>query len=80
MNPEDSEPTDRAVTTSSRIPKVIAHFDGYKPPFDPVPIVERMLASIPSKYLIGLSEVVLTNSSGLSRKMRRGVTKSRGRR
>ena len=60
-------------------PKVIAAFPGYSPPFDPVPIVEKMLESIPPKYLVGLSEVVLTNSSGLSRKLRRSVTKSRNR-
>jgi hypothetical protein len=57
----------------------VAHFDGYKPSFDPVPIIERVLKSVPPKYLVGLSEVVLTNSSGLSREMRRSVTKSRGR-
>jgi len=38
-----------------------------------------MLASVPPKYLIGLKRVVLTNSSGLPRKRRRDVTKSRGR-
>lgn len=36
-----------------------------------------MLASVQPKYLIGLKEVVLTNSTGLSRKLRRSVTKSR---
>jgi hypothetical protein len=38
-----------------------------------------MLASVPPKYLIGLSEVVLTNSGGLSRILRRSVTKARKR-
>lgn len=38
-----------------------------------------MLESVPPKYLVGLSEVVLTNSSGLSRKLRRSVTKARKR-
>jgi len=79
MNSEPGESTDSAIATSSNIPKVVAHFDGYKPPFDPVPIIERMLESVPPKYLVGLSEVVLTNSTGLSRKMRRSVTKARGR-
>ncbi|MDR3739031.1 MAG: hypothetical protein P4L40_08415 [Terracidiphilus sp.] len=41
--------------------------------------VEKMLASVPPKYLNGLSEVVLTNTAGLPRKLRRSVTKSRGR-
>ncbi len=60
-------------------PKVITAFSGYTPPFDVVPIVEKMLDSVPQKYLAGLSEVVLTNTSGLSRKMRRSVTKARKR-
>lgn len=79
MSPDSGESRENTVAVSSRRPKVIVHFDGYKPPFDPVPIVERMLDSVPPKYLVGLSEVVLTNSSGLSREMRRSVTKSRGR-
>ena len=45
--------------------------------FDAVPIVQRMLDSVPEKYLVGLQEVVITNASGLSRKQRRTVTKSR---
>jgi hypothetical protein len=60
-------------------PKVITAFSGYTPPFDAVPIIEKMLDSVPPKYLAGLSEVVLTNTSGLSRKMRRAVTKARSR-
>jgi hypothetical protein len=51
----------------------------YEPPFDPAPIVRRMLESLPKKYLLGLVEVVLTNSSALSRKRRRSVTTSRRR-
>jgi hypothetical protein len=61
-----------------RRPTVVARYSlGYEPPFDVAPIIERMLDSIPAKYLVGLSEVVLTNSSGLSRKRRRAATKSR---
>ena len=36
-----------------------------------------MVDTVPPKYLVGLSEVVLTNSSGLSRERRRSATKSR---
>ena len=60
-------------------PTVQVSFSGYEPPFDAEPIVQRMLDSVPEKYLVGLQEVVLTNASGLSRKQRRRVTKSRGR-
>jgi hypothetical protein len=79
MSDEPLETTGSAAATSSPRPKVIVNFFGYEPPFDPVPIVERMVASVPPKYLIGLSQIVLTNSSGLSRKMRRSVTKARKR-
>jgi hypothetical protein len=60
-------------------PIVIASFSDYQPPFDPAPIVRRMLESVPEKYLLGLGEVVLTNASGLPRKRRRSITKSRRR-
>jgi hypothetical protein len=79
MNDARLETSGDAVAVSSQLPKVITNFIGYTPPFDVVPIVERMLASVPPKYLIGLSEVALTNSSGLPRKLRRSVTKSRKR-
>jgi len=65
--------------SSPRFPAVIASFSGYTPPFDPVPAVERMLASVPPKYLVGLKKVVLTNSSSLPRRLRRAVTKARKR-
>jgi hypothetical protein len=79
MNDERLETTVDAVAVSSQRPAVITNFIGYTPSFDVVPIAERMLASIPPKYLVGLSEVVLTNSSGLPRKLRRSVTKARKR-
>jgi hypothetical protein len=63
--------------TKAAWPTVQASFSGYEPPFDAVPIVQRMLDSVPEKYLVGLRQVVLTNASGLPRKLRRSVTKSR---
>jgi hypothetical protein len=77
MNGVPTETAAIAVVPSAKRPTVVTNFSGYVPPFDVAPIVERMLASVPPKYLIGLKEVVLTNSSGLSRKRRRSVTKSR---
>jgi len=77
MNNERSEAAESAIVSTSQRPAVIANFSGYTPPFDVVPIVERMLASVQPNYLIGLKEVVLTNSTGLSRKLRRSTTKSR---
>ena len=59
-------------------PVVSTSFSDYEPRFDPVPIVRRMLDSVPEDP-IGLDEVVLTNASGLARKRRRSATTSRGR-
>jgi hypothetical protein len=79
MKSEDPGAVADSLSSAPHIPKVVVHFSGYKPPFDPVPIIERMLQSVPPKYLVGLSEVVLTNTAGLSREMRRSVTKARKR-
>lgn len=70
--------TDKGEALAPRIPKVVTQYSSaYKPPFNVTRLIERMLESVPPKYLVGLSEVVLTNASGLSRARRRGVTKSR---
>lgn len=61
-----------------RVPQITASYSGYVPPFDAAPVVRRMLESVPEKYLVGLSEVVLTNASARSRKFRRMTTLSRG--
>lgn len=76
---DDSAPaTPDSDVSRPRGPKVIASYSsGYRPPFDVTTIAERMVDSVPPKYLVGLSEVVLTNASGFSRKRRRSVTKSR---
>ncbi|MGB0081760.1 MAG: hypothetical protein WBP90_09560 [Terracidiphilus sp.] len=60
-------------------PRVVVNFSDYTPPFDVLSLTERLLASVPPRYLLGLREVVLTNKIGLSRARRRSVTKSRGR-
>jgi hypothetical protein len=72
-------PTAIPQSAAACFPKTITRYSNYAPPFDPEPIVIRLLESVPPKYLIGLSEIVLTNSSGLSRQRRRSVTKSRSR-
>lgn len=61
-------------------PVVVCDFrGGYSPPFEVPRMVEKMLNSVPPKFLNGLSEIVLTNTAGLPRKLRRSATKSRGR-
>ena len=78
MNIDDSSVAVESGTKAA-CPTVQTSFSGYEPPFDPAPIVQRMLDSVPKRYLVGLGEVVLTNASGLPRKLRRRVTKSRSR-
>ncbi len=79
MNPDSSSIVLDSGQKAPTCPIVSTSFSDYKPRFDPVPIVRRMLESIPEKYLVGLGEVVLTNVGGLPRKRRRSVTTSRGR-
>ncbi len=68
-----------ALATFSR-PKVVTQFTGgFVPPFNVAATVEKMVETVPPKYLNGLSEIVLTNTAALPRKLRRSVTKSRKR-
>jgi len=64
---------------AAKRPKIVSQYRDYAPPFEVEPIVARMLESVPSKYMLGLGEIVLTNASGLPRRLRRSVTKSRKR-
>jgi hypothetical protein len=58
-------------------PRVVERYTGYTPSFDVKAAVEKMVATVPSKFLVGLEEVVLTNTADLPRRVRRAVTKSR---
>jgi len=69
--------SDDAGVKAPPLPIIVTSFSGYEPPFDLVPIVRRMLESVPEQYLFGLSEIVLTNASALTGKRRRGVSKSK---
>jgi hypothetical protein len=80
MKPDAQSVTDEAAPASFSRPKVVTQFTaGYVPPFDVAATVEKMLETVPPKFLNGLSEIVLTNTATLPRKLRRSVTKSRGR-
>jgi hypothetical protein len=79
MNLEGSNVAKDLGAKTPACPVISTSFSGYEPPFNPAPIVQRMVESVPERYLLGLSEVVLTNASGLSRTRRRSVTKSRRR-
>jgi hypothetical protein len=60
-------------------PSIITAFSGYEPSFNVVVMLQRIVDSVPEKYLQGLIEIVLTNTGALSRDRRRSVTKARGR-
>lgn len=64
---------------ASACPQVIVTFSDYEPPFDVASTTQRILDSVPRQYLTGLSAVVLTNASGLSRKRRNNTVKARRR-
>lgn len=66
-------------STASTSPQVIVNFIGYKPPFDVASTAQRVLDSVPRKYLTGLGSVVLTNSEALTRKRRNNTIKARQR-
>lgn len=60
-------------------PRVVEQYGAWRPPIDLVPVVERLLASVPEKYLAGLAKVVLGDCAGMGRGSRRAKTRRRGR-
>jgi len=66
--------SDSAAPTS---PKIIVTFNGYEPPFDVASTAQRILDTVPRKYLTGLGAVVLTNSGALPTKRRNQTLKTR---
>lgn len=51
--------------------------NGYEPPFDVASTAQRILDSVPRKYLTGSGAIVLTNSGALSTKRRNHTIKTR---
>lgn len=79
MDGNSSNTTLKPGIAARTCPAIIIAFSGYNPPCNVVKMVRGMLDSVPEKYLVGLSEVVLTNAAALTRSRRRSVTRSRGR-
>src|SRR5712672_1489706 len=52
----------------------------WTPPFDVKATVSRMLGAVPSRYLVGLRTVVLTNTHALSPRRKKGKIPSHKRR
>ena len=53
-------------------------YDGFRPPIDVKRRVARMLRVVPTEYLIGLKEILLTNTEALNRHERREKALRRG--
>ena len=79
MKTESLGTVSEPITLAAARPRTVVSYSDYSPPFDVSLLVERMIESVPPRYLLGLREVVLTNKIGLARSRRRSVTKSRGR-
>jgi hypothetical protein len=77
MNPAEEKTTTDQNSDETRRPRVVESYSGYAPPFDVKALVEKMASTVPPKFLVGLEEILLTNTAGLPRRIRRGVTKSR---
>lgn len=59
--------------------KIIEQYKDWTPPIRLKSTIEKLLSSIPQRYLAGLDTVVVSNASGLNRKRRRAMTRSRKR-
>ncbi len=67
--------------SSDKLPVLIIEgYKDYRPPKWVKGAIEKLLWTVPPKYLVGLESVVLTNSGGQSRRERRRRFSSRGRR
>src|ERR1017187_3717724 len=66
------------MSTASHSVIVRESYGSAPPSFDAGLVVRRLLDSIPSKYLVGLKTVVLTDTAALNHAERRAKTQSRG--
>ena len=66
-------------STAPTSPQIIVTFNGYEPPFDVASTAQRVLDTVPRKYLTGLGAVLLTNSGALPTKRRNTTIKTRKR-
>jgi hypothetical protein len=54
--------------------RIIENYRKYEPKVSITKTVDRLVQRVPERYLIGLKEVILTNSGALNRKGRRQKT------
>jgi hypothetical protein len=60
-------------------PEIVENYRDFEPPANFRKLLEDLLDGAPSKYLVGLKTIVLTNQSALTRNQRRQKTWSRNR-
>lgn len=60
-------------------PNIVESYRDFDPPPDFCQTIETLLKYVPSKYLVGLETIVLTNREGLTRDQRRQKVWSRNR-
>jgi hypothetical protein len=65
------------MSKASNIP-IYEQYENYEPPFNVKRAIERMVGTVPDKYLTGLGSIVLTCEDALTGKRARGMTWSRG--
>jgi hypothetical protein len=53
------------------LPQIIENYRDFAPPRQVRPLIEDLLKAVPSKYLVGLKTILLTNQKALSRDERR---------
>jgi hypothetical protein len=53
------------------MPSVCETYKDYQPPINVIKSIQGLLDHVPSQYLAGINQIVLTNASGLSRERRR---------
>jgi hypothetical protein len=66
------------MSKKSDLVEIVESYVDYTPPFDPNPVIRWLLRRLPPQDLDGLGHVLLTNSSGLSRKSRRSKSRAHG--
>lgn len=60
--------------------RITEAYRAYNSPIDAVATTRKLISSVPTKYLVGLDCIVLTNLSGQPRRNRLGKVTGRGRR
>ncbi len=58
--------------------KIVSSYSDYDPSVDVEKRVRQMLDAIPSKYLVSLRTIFLTNTAALNRERRKGKIRNRG--